>query len=75
MLINNWVFFVAYGPLREMSRIFMRMDSGFFQMLLSDWFGPRLKGIFGPDSCNCYVGWGILMNLLELRVSMLGELW
>lgn len=50
------------------------MDSGFFQMLLSDWFGPRLKGIFGPDSCNCYVGWGILMNLLELRVSILGEL-
>jgi len=48
----------------------MRMDSGFFQMLLLDWFGPLLKVMFGPDSCNCYVGWGIWMNLMELGISI-----
>lgn len=34
----------------------MTMDSGFFQMLLSDWSGTRLREAFGPEWCNCRMG-------------------
>lgn len=46
---QHWVLFGLLGLARERRRGLMTMDSGFFQMLLSDWSGTRLREAFGPE--------------------------